>query len=178
MAAEIHPAVVQLLGNFRVDHLPEHLQAVSRPFHDLAHQLAETLTGAEVTRALERLWDAKNWAVLAAANGSSLEEASSPAPAVGDIVLYRLTAGDAEGINRRRRDFHQSRSADSRTGFVGHVGNHVQEGDPAPAVVVQVHAESTVTCNLQVLLDGSDTFWATSRAEGSDPGQWARKGGV
>jgi hypothetical protein len=68
MAAEIHPAVARLLDNFRLDHLPEHLQAVSRPFHDLAHQLAQTLAGPEVTRALERLWDAKNWAVVAASN--------------------------------------------------------------------------------------------------------------
>ncbi|MFJ8992612.1 hypothetical protein ACIRQH_19725 [Streptomyces sp. NPDC102279] len=68
MAAEIHPAVAQLLANFRTDHLPEHLRAVSEPFRKLAHQLAETLTGDEVTRALERLWDAKNWAVLAASN--------------------------------------------------------------------------------------------------------------
>ncbi|MDT0477411.1 hypothetical protein RM863_35345 [Streptomyces sp. DSM 41014] len=68
MPAEIHPAVAQLLRNFRYDHLPEHLQEVSRPFHDLAHQLADTLTGAEAPRALERLWDAKNWAVIAASN--------------------------------------------------------------------------------------------------------------
>lgn len=68
MAAEIHPAVAQLLGNFRYDHLPAHLQPVSRSFHDLAQGLAETLSGPEVTLALERLWDAKNWAVLAASN--------------------------------------------------------------------------------------------------------------
>ncbi|MBK3563233.1 MULTISPECIES: hypothetical protein [unclassified Streptomyces] len=68
MAAEIHPDVARLLDSFRYDHLPEHLQEVSKPFHDLAHQLAETLTGPEVTRALERLWDAKHWAVLAASN--------------------------------------------------------------------------------------------------------------
>ncbi|GHA28586.1 hypothetical protein GCM10010372_30460 [Streptomyces tauricus] len=70
MATELHPAVAQLLGNFRYDHLPAHLQEVSRPFHDLAQGLAETLSGAEVTRALERLWDAKNWAVLAASNSA------------------------------------------------------------------------------------------------------------
>ncbi|MEU1141770.1 hypothetical protein ABZ392_33680 [Streptomyces sp. NPDC005885] len=68
MAAEIHPAVARLLDSFRYDHLPEHLQEVSRPFHDLAQQLVETLTGPEVTRALERLWDAKNWSVLAASS--------------------------------------------------------------------------------------------------------------
>lgn len=63
--AEIHPATAAILRHFRYDHLPTHLQAVSRPFHDLAHQLAETLSGPEVTRALGDLFDAKNWAVVA-----------------------------------------------------------------------------------------------------------------
>lgn len=68
MAAQIHPATAQMLSNFRYDHLPVHLQEVSRPFHDLAHQLAETLSGPETTKALDDLWKAKNWAVLAASN--------------------------------------------------------------------------------------------------------------
>lgn len=175
MAVEIHPAVAQMLGNFRYDHLPAHLQAVSQPFHDLAHQLAETLTGPEVTKGLDALWAAKNWAVLAAST-AALEGAPPPAPTVSDVVLYGLTAADVAGINRRRKDFHDNGAADSQTGFVGHVGNYVQEGDVFPAVVVQVHAESVVTCNLQVLLDGNDTYWATSRAEGTDAGRWSRKG--
>ncbi|MFF3310472.1 hypothetical protein [Streptomyces sp. NPDC002952] len=178
--AEIHPATAQLLGNFRYDHLPEPLQAVSKPFYDLAHQLAETLSGPEVTRALGDLWDAKNWAVVAASN-SALEEALPPAavaPEPGDVVLYQLTEHDAADINRQRTDFHQSGSADQKTGFVGHNGNHATEGDVCPAVVVRVFNESTTTCNLQVLLDGTDTYWATSRVEGGDPGQWARRGGV
>ncbi|MEV1079861.1 hypothetical protein AB0I98_16690 [Streptomyces sp. NPDC050211] len=68
MAAAIHPATAQMLRNFRYDHLPAHLQEASKPFHDLAHQLAETLTGPEVTKALDDLWKAKNWAVVAASN--------------------------------------------------------------------------------------------------------------
>ncbi|MEU6222233.1 hypothetical protein [Streptomyces sp. NPDC047042] len=174
MAVEIHPATARMLENFRYDHLPAHLQAVSRPFHDLAHQLAETLTEPEVTKALDELWAAKNWAVVAASNSSL--EGTRPAPAVGDVVLYRLTRGDVAHINPWRADFHRSGSAESRLGFIGHLGNHVQEGDVLPAVVVRIHDEATVTCNLRVLLDGSDTWWATSRAEGADPGQWTRKG--
>ncbi|MFI9824406.1 hypothetical protein ACIHFC_28740 [Streptomyces sp. NPDC052013] len=69
MAVEIHPATAQMLGNFRYDHLPTHLQEVSRPFHDLAHRLADSLAGPEVTKALDDLWKAKNWAVVAASNG-------------------------------------------------------------------------------------------------------------
>ncbi|MCG7203947.1 hypothetical protein [Streptomyces arenae] len=180
MPDQLHPAVERMLGNFRYDHLPAHLGEVSKPFHDLAHRLAETLTGPEVTKALDDVWSAKNWAVLAAS--TAVLEGAAPAaaalPQVGDIVLYALTEADAEAINRRRKDFHESKSADSRTGFVGHVGNWAQERYVFPAVVVQVHAESTVTCNLQVLLDGADTYWATSRAEGTAAGQWVRKGAV
>ncbi|MGQ4358575.1 hypothetical protein [Streptomyces sp. SAS_272] len=179
MAVEIHPATAQLLANFRYDHLPAGLQAVSKPFHDLAHRIAETLTGPEVTRALGDLWDAKNWAVVAASN-AALEGTppAAAAPEIGTVVLYRLTEGDAAHINPWRKDFHDSGSADSRTGFIGHIGNWVQAGDVFPAVVVRVHAESTVTCNLRVLLDGSDAYWATSRAEGEGLGQWSQKDGA
>jgi hypothetical protein len=177
--ADLHPTVAQMLRNFRYDHLPAALQEASQPFHDLAHRLAESLSGPEVTKGLDALWAAKNWAVLAASTAALEGAALAPTPPdIGDIVLYRLTEGDAAHINPWRRDFHQSGSAESRTGFVGHIGNSVQAGDLFPAVVVRVHAESTVTCNLRVLLDGSDTWWATSRAEGDDPGRWSRKGGV
>jgi len=63
--ADIHPATAAILRHFRYEHLPPHLQQVSKPFSDLAHQLAETLTGPEVTRALGDLFNAKNWAVCA-----------------------------------------------------------------------------------------------------------------
>jgi hypothetical protein len=71
MAAPIHPATARMLENFRYDHLPLALQEVSRPFHDLAHRLTETLSGPEVTKALDSLWAAKNWAVVAASNGAA-----------------------------------------------------------------------------------------------------------
>ncbi|WP_435209540.1 hypothetical protein [Streptomyces sp. bgisy034] len=174
MAAQLHPATAQMLSNFRYDHLPAHLQEVSKPFHDLAHRLAETLTGPEITKALDDLWKSKNWAVLAASTAAL--EGAPPAPAApqaGDVVLYQLTEADAAGINRRRKDFHQAGSGEARTGFVGHVGNWVAEGEYCPAIVVRVHVESTVTCNLQVLLDGNDSYWATSRAEGTEVGTWA-----
>jgi hypothetical protein len=94
-------------------------------------------------------------------------------PSLGRLVHYRLSEQEAEAVNRRRKDFHDSRSADERTGFVGHVGNWAAEGDMFPAMVVRVWDESTVTVNLQVFLDGNDVHWATSSAEGNEPGTWA-----
>jgi len=79
---------------------------------------------------------------------------AQPTPAIGRIVHY------------------------GRTGFVGHVGNRVEPGDTFPAVIVRVWDESTVTVNLQVLMDGADTLWATSRAEGVEAGTWAWPGRV
>jgi hypothetical protein len=94
-------------------------------------------------------------------------------PTIGRIVQYRITEDDAKAINRRRRDFHDKRGADQHTGFMGHVGNSATAGDVYPAVIVRVWTESTVTVNAQVLLDGTDTLWVTSRAEGTEPGTWA-----
>ncbi|MFD7884102.1 hypothetical protein ACFV3N_16885 [Streptomyces bauhiniae] len=76
MPAELHPAVERMLANFRYDHLPAALQEVSKPFHDLAHQLAETLSGPEVTKALDSLWESKNWAVVTAST-AALEDATA-----------------------------------------------------------------------------------------------------
>jgi hypothetical protein len=101
---------------------------------------------------------------------------STPAPSVGRIVHYALSQHDAETINRGRRDAHLTRKdsdTEPRTGYVAHEGNHTSEGDVFPAVIVRVWNETVVTVNLHVLLDGSDTHWATSIAEGAGPGRWA-----
>ncbi|MGW1059367.1 hypothetical protein [Micromonospora rubida] len=83
-------------------------------------------------------------------------------PTIGRIVHYTLTEQDAEAINRRRADFADSLPAN--TGFQAHVGNHAEAGQTFPAEVVRTFGGSAV--NLQVRLDGSDTYWATSRTEG------------
>ncbi|WP_282698294.1 hypothetical protein [Streptomyces sp. CC208A] len=101
---------------------------------------------------------------------------SQPTPAIGRIVHYRVSKEEADAVNRRRRDFHNSRGAADRTGFVSHIGNRVEPGDVFPAMIVRVWDESTVTVNLQVMLDGNDVLWATSRAEGAEPGTWAWPG--
>jgi hypothetical protein len=56
-----------LLQFFSVAHLPSHLQAVSLPFHTLAHTLADVLPhNPERTVALRKLLEAKDCAVRAA----------------------------------------------------------------------------------------------------------------
>lgn len=55
-----------LLQFFSYEHLPAHLQKVSRPFGELAQTLADTLPpNAERTTALRKLLEAKDCAVRA-----------------------------------------------------------------------------------------------------------------
>lgn len=55
-----------LLQFFAYSHLPEHLQAHSKPFGDLAQQLIDTLPrNPERTTALRKLLEAKDCAVRA-----------------------------------------------------------------------------------------------------------------
>ena len=64
----MHPSTVELLRFFEYSHLPPRLQAVSRPLHDLAHEVAlmETRYGAELTAGLRKLLEAKDCLVRAA----------------------------------------------------------------------------------------------------------------
>lgn len=56
----------RLLQFFEYSHLPEHLQAVSKPFGELAKHLDETLpSNAETTVALRKLLESKDCAVRA-----------------------------------------------------------------------------------------------------------------
>lgn len=55
-----------MLQFFDYEHLPAHLQAVSKPFGDLARELAGSLPrNAESTTALRKLLEAKDCAVRA-----------------------------------------------------------------------------------------------------------------
>lgn len=56
----------QLLQFFAYEHLPKHLQEVSRPFGELAQQIVHTLpSNPERTVALRKLLEAKDCAVRA-----------------------------------------------------------------------------------------------------------------
>lgn len=56
-----HPATEHFRPLFHYSHLPEHLQAVSKPIHDVAaHMIATLPDGPELTVGLRKLWEAKN----------------------------------------------------------------------------------------------------------------------
>lgn len=59
-------ATEHIIQYFQYDHLPEQLQAVSKPFCELAHHVVETLPrNPERTVALRQLLGAKDAAVRA-----------------------------------------------------------------------------------------------------------------
>lgn len=82
------------------------------------------------------------------------------APAVGTLVDYKLNAGDESVLAAQRG-----------------VGNRARAGDIYPAIVVRVFDPNATTANLQVFLDGPDTYWATSRTEGDSEGHWTPQAG-
>lgn len=90
-------------------------------------------------------------------------------PTLGRFVHYTLNAADAEAINRRRTDFAARPDGPGNEGFQGHVGNSARAGQAYAALVVCVF-EGAEVANLQVYLDGNDSYWATSRREG-EPGE-------
>lgn len=103
-------------------------------------------------------------------------------PSVGRIVHYKMAQYDADAINKRRADavaFQRGNPGPVTPGQLGasghqlHVGNSIAAGDVYPAMVVRVFDPTSGTSNLQVLLDGNDTYWATSRKEGDEPGSWS-----
>ena len=59
----MHPATAHVLQYFAFEHLPPHLQDVSRPFAELAHAIAERSKTPEATVALRKLLEAKDAAV-------------------------------------------------------------------------------------------------------------------
>lgn len=98
----------------------------------------------------------------------------------GRLVMYVLSAADANAINQLRttgesmaaRMRNESPGSDGPIqgwpdGAQAHIGTLVKGGDALPGIVVRVHeSQGTPDCvNLQVWLDGTDTFWATARFE-------------
>lgn len=66
-AGKPHPSVTGILAYFKYDHPPERLQGISRPFCELAEQVADRAPhNPETTVALRKLLEAKDAAVRAA----------------------------------------------------------------------------------------------------------------
>lgn len=62
----MHPATTSLLQFFAFEHLPPHLQEVSKPLGELARSMAESLPeNAETTAGLRKLLEAKDCFVRA-----------------------------------------------------------------------------------------------------------------
>jgi len=58
-----------ILKYFEYEHLPPFLQAVSKPFYDLAHQMDEELYGCpEKSAGLRKILEAKDCCIRAASN--------------------------------------------------------------------------------------------------------------
>lgn len=88
---------------------------------------------------------------------------TTPIPTVGRTVLYTLNETDAELINLAR----------SQPPFP-RAGNRAEAGQVYPMVIVRVWGDTPdAAVNGQVLLDGPDTYWATSRHLGAEPGTFA-----
>lgn len=62
----MHPNTEALLKFFTYEHLPEKLQSISRPFAELAQEMAGKLDGPELTAGLRKLLEAKDCMVRAA----------------------------------------------------------------------------------------------------------------
>lgn len=98
-------------------------------------------------------------------------------PTIGRIVWYRMSVASAIEINQRRKDAMGWRDwfRALKPGAQVHVGNQVQAGDLYPAMIVRTWGDTPTSCvQLQVFLDGNDTFWATSVNVGTGDGtyQW------
>jgi hypothetical protein len=89
----------------------------------------------------------------------------NPIPSIGRIVHYTLSESDVATIKESRKG--------------RYCGNDVEVGQVYPAVIVRVWGDQpTSACNLTVLLDGHDTYWATSRSAGPGPMHftWPQRG--
>lgn len=99
-------------------------------------------------------------------------------PTIGRVVLYCLSQQDADAINRRRtdgfsiRERMQQEPAAWPAGAQAHIGNHAYAGDVFPADIVRVWGDQPDSAvNLQVKLDGNDTYWVTSATVSEEPVQ-------
>lgn len=77
MSHVTNPAIDHVLSFFAYEHLPPFMQAVSRPFCELAHVVATGSNNPETTIALRKLLESKDAAVRAALVESKKPERAS-----------------------------------------------------------------------------------------------------
>ncbi len=105
-----------------------------------------------------------------------------PTPSIGRIVLYVLNETDVEAIRCRRehgsllqQEINSGVVPKNLPGFQIHSGNPVEVGTVCPMVITSIWGSGAgETVNGQVFLDGTDSYWATSRACDPEkvPGTW------
>ncbi|SDI20040.1 hypothetical protein SAMN05421505_1387 [Sinosporangium album] len=86
------------------------------------------------------------------------------APTIGRIVHYKLSGHDVSMI-----DLESMQSF----GGQGVIRSPAKLGDVLPAIITRTYEGSGTAVNLQVFLDGNHSYWATSRSQGTDHGQWS-----
>jgi hypothetical protein len=84
----VHPEVKRYLRYFQFGHLPAHLAVVSRPFCDMAYDLASRYTGPQLIVTLRSLLRAKDDAVRCALDERTAQLEPRPArfAAVDDVA--------------------------------------------------------------------------------------------
>jgi hypothetical protein len=93
-------------------------------------------------------------------------------PSIGRIVLYCLRDSDAGAINHRRQNArtHINELRGNSTGVMVQASITVAGGDTYPMIITRIWPNTEPPLvNGTVMLDGSDTFWATSVGAG-EPG--------
>ena len=98
-------ATEPMMQFFAYDHLPEHLQAVSRPYGELAASVVETLPrNPERTAALRKLLESKDCAVRSPTLQGRLS--------MSDDLMKNLAGGINKILNG------EAKAADRKNGFV------------------------------------------------------------
>lgn len=81
-------------------------------------------------------------------------------PTLGRIVYYKLSKSDVAAIRHKRA-------------LLRITANEVHQGQVFPMMIVAVWGDTPLAAiNGQVILDGYDTFWATSVHLGQNEGQY------
>lgn len=96
-----------------------------------------------------------------------------PPPTLGRIVHFTMNDQIAQIINAARKKAHADLRAKTSDRMAEPVrnGNEATEGQRVAMMIVAIHSETLV--NGQLMLDGNDSHWVTSVAQGEGAGCWS-----